>query len=75
MSNQEKLENQVQVLFMETGMEPKIIVMHPVTWEYLVTEVIEKFSMNISSGDQNMKYRGCKVLRSLDLKEGEYEIN
>lgn len=75
MNIQENLENQFIALVLKTRREPTVIVMHPNTWEYLVTEVIEKYSMNISSGDQNMKYRGCKVLRSLDLNEGEFEIS
>jgi hypothetical protein len=71
---QDKLENQIHNVIMETAREPKFIVMHPQTWVDLVKEVIAKDGMAINRYDQNMKYRGIKVLRSLDLLEGEFEM-
>lgn len=71
---QDKLENQIHNVIMETGREPKLIVMHPQTWVDLVKEVFWKDGMEINRFDQNMKYRGIKVLRSLDLLEGEFEM-
>lgn len=59
---------------METAREPKLIVMHPQTWVDLAKEVIGKDGMVINRYDPNMKYRGIKVLRSLDLLEGEFEM-
>jgi hypothetical protein len=59
---------------METAREPKFIVMHPQTWVDLVKEVTGKDGMVINKYDPNMKYRGIKVLRSLDLLEGEFEM-
>ena len=71
---QDKLENQIHNVIMETAREPKLIVMHPQTWVDLVKEVTAKDGMAINRYDQNMKYRGIKVLRSLDLLEGEFEM-
>lgn len=71
---QDKLENQIHNVIMETAREPKFIVMHPQTWVDLVKEVTAKDGMAINRYDQNMKYRGIKVLRSLDLLEGEFEM-
>lgn len=71
---QDKLENQIHNVIMETAREPKLIVMHPQTWVDLVKEVISKDGMAINRYDPNMKYRGIKVLRSLDLLEGEFEM-
>lgn len=71
---QDKLENQIHNVIMETAREPRLIVMHPQTWVDLVKEVICKDGMAINRYDQNMKYRGIKVLRSLDLLEGEFEM-
>jgi hypothetical protein len=71
---QDKLENQIHNVIMETAREPKLIVMHPQTWIDLVKEVTSKNGMAINKYDQNMKYRGIKVLRSLDLLEGEFEM-
>ena len=71
---QEKLENQIHNLIMETAKEPKLIVMHPQTWVDLVKEVTSKDDIAINRHDPNMKYRGIKVLRSFDLLEGEFEM-
>jgi len=59
---------------METAREPKLIVMHPQTWVDLAKEVTGKDGMTINRCDPNMKYKGIKVLRSLDLLEGEFEM-
>ncbi len=71
---QDKLENQIHNVIMETAREPKLIVMHPQTWVDLVKEVTGKDGMAINIYDPNKKYRGIKVLRSLDLLEGEFEM-
>jgi hypothetical protein len=71
---QDKLENQIHNLIMETAKEPKIIVMHPQTWIKIAKEVTGKEGMAINRYDPNMKYKGIKVLRSLDLLEGEFEM-
>lgn len=71
---QDKLENQIYNVIMETAREPKLIVMHPQTWVDLVKEVTGKDGMAINIYDPNKKYRGIKVLRSLDLLEGEFEM-
>ena len=71
---QDKLDNQIHNVIMETTRDPKVIVMHPQTWDDLVKEVTGKDGMAIYRYDSNMKYKGIKVLRSLDLLEGEFEI-
>jgi uncharacterized membrane protein len=71
---QDKLENQIYNVIMETARVPKLIVMHPQTWVDLVKEVTGKDGMAINIYDPNKKYRGIKVLRSLDLLEGEFEM-
>ena len=71
---QDKLENQIYNVIMETAREPKLIVMHPQTWVDRVKEVTGKNGMAINIYDPNKKYRGIKVLRSLDLLEGEFEM-
>ena len=71
---QDKLENQIHNVIMETAREPKLIVMHPQTWVDLAKEVTGKDGMTINRCDPNMKYKGIKVLRSLDLLEGEFEM-
>ena len=71
---QDKLENQIYNVFMETAREPKLIVMHPQTWADLVKEVTGKDGLAINTYDPNKRYRGIKVLRSLDLLKGEFEM-
>jgi hypothetical protein len=71
---QDKLENQIYNVVMETAREPKFIVMHPQTWDDLIKEVTGKDGMAINRYDPNLKYRGIKVLRSLDLLAGEFEM-
>jgi hypothetical protein len=71
---QGKLENQIHNVITETAREPRTIVMHPQTWENLINEVIIKDGMAINRFESNIKYRGIKVLRSLDLLEGEFEM-
>lgn len=71
---QDKLENKIHSMIMETAREPKLIVMHPQTWVDLAKEVTGKDEMVINRHNPNMKYRGIKVLRSFDLLEGEFEM-
>jgi len=71
---QDKLENQIHNVIMETAREPKIIVMHPQTWQDLAKEITGKDGMAINRHYPDMRYRGIKVLRSLDLLEGEFKI-
>ena len=71
---QNKLKNQIHNVIMETERMPKLIVMHPQAWVDLQKEVTGKDGMAINRYDPNMKYRGIKVLRSLDLLEGEFEM-
>ncbi len=69
-----KLEDQIHHVIAETGREPSAIVMHPQTWLDLVREGGGHEALAINMYCPSMKYRGIKVLRSLDLLEGEFEI-
>jgi len=69
---QNKLENKIHNLIMVKLREPKIIIMHPKTWQDLVKEVTGSYLMAINVYDGDMKYKGIKVLRSLDLFENEF---
>jgi len=72
---QDKLENQIHNVIMETAREPKIIVMHPRTWQDLVKEITGEDGVAINRHYPDMRYyRGIKVLRSLDLLEGEFKM-
>ena len=69
---QEKLENQIFNTVIKEGREVKLIVMHPQTWINLYKEVTNKDCMAINK--LNLKYKGIKVFRSLDLLEGEFAV-
>lgn len=71
---QDKLENEIYVRISQTGRECNLIVMHPKTWQDLLKEVVESCGMAINRHDPSLKYRGIKVLRSLDMAEGLFEV-
>jgi len=71
---QEKLENQLRNTVRETCKEPNLIVMHPLTWTYLIHEVYLHMRLGVYMQDSDLMYRGIKVRRSLDMNEGEFEM-
>ena len=70
----DKLNQQLFFHFNETIREPTLIVMHPQTWVNLCDNVWRDESMAIHRYDPSLKYKGIKVLRSLDLLEGMFEV-
>jgi hypothetical protein len=71
---QDKLNNQIYNVIKKTAIEPRVIVMHPQTWVDIAKE-ITGIDIAINRHDPNiMRYRGIKVIRSLDLLEGEFEM-
>lgn len=71
------LENQIHLHIYSENKDVTAIVMHPRTWEKLVTEV-----MGIGSGAINyhnvkapMTYRGITVYRTLDIEMDKFGIH
>jgi len=58
----------------QTCRECDLIVMHPKTWQHLFKEVVDADSMAIYQHEPNLKYKGIRVLRSLDLEEKIIEV-
>ena len=71
-SKQYRLENQIYKVIHETGREPRVIIMHPKTWFDLMEEVIGKNDISINRHVSDMRYKGIKVIRSLDLSENDF---
>lgn len=71
---QEQLENEMYATISQTGRECNLIVMHPKTWQDLFKEVVGSDGISIYRHDQSLKYKGIRVLRSLDMVEGLFEV-
>lgn len=71
---QDKLENEIYSRIIQTGEGCDLIVMHPKTWQDLIEEVVGSCSIAIRQHDPELKYRGIRVLRSLDMVEGLFEV-
>lgn len=71
---QDKLENEMYSRIKQNGKYCTLIVMHPGTWRDLIKEVIVSHGTAIRLHDPELKYRGIKVLRSLDMVEGLFEV-
>ena len=71
---QGKLENEMYARISQTGRECNLIVMHPKTWQDLFKEVVDSDGMAIYRHDPSLKYKGIRVLRSLDMVEGLFEV-
>jgi hypothetical protein len=48
--------------------------MHPKTWVDLTREILGGDGCVVNPHDPNMAYKGIKILRSLDVKELEFEF-
>ena len=70
----DNLENEMYAHISQTGKDINLIVMHPKTWQDLVKEVFEGYDMSIKRHDPSLKYKGIRVLRSLDMVEGLFEV-
>ena len=71
---QENLVNELYSHIVQTGKEINLIVMHPNTWVNLCKDVWPDNSMAIYKHDASLKYKGIRVLRSLDMVDGLFEI-
>ena len=72
----QNLEYEIRAFIIRTGNHPSIIVMHPLTWQKLCEEVWDNVSgiQQIDKHHLNLKYRGFRVLRSLDMEEELFEV-
>jgi hypothetical protein len=71
---QGNLENEIYAHISQTGKDISLIVMHPQTWINLTKEVFQIDSMEIYRYDPSLRYKGIRVLRSLDMVDGLFEI-
>jgi hypothetical protein len=71
---QDNLENEIYAHISQTGKDISLIVMHPQTWINLTKEVFQIDSMEIYRYDPSLRYKGIRVLRSLDMVDGLFEI-
>jgi len=68
------LEQKLHEHISKTGKDVELIVMHPYTWENLTKEVFGRNCGAIDLYEQSLKYTGIRVLRSLDMREGLFEV-
>jgi len=68
------LEQKLHEHILQTGKEVNLIVMHPGTWVNLTKEVFERNCGAIDPYEQSLKYTGIRVLRSLDIADGLFEV-
>lgn len=73
-STQNNLEIAIYSHISKTGKEPNLIVMHPVTWIGLCENFFGMDSIISKEMLSSLKYKGIKVLRSLDITQGEFEV-
>jgi uncharacterized membrane protein len=71
---QEKLENEMYAHISQTWKDINLIVMHPQTWINLTKEVFKNDGTAIYIHNPTLKYKGIRVLRSLDMVEGLFEV-
>ena len=80
MSLYNKLQNVLNEYLCTNNKKPNIIVMHPNTWENLLKELKTEFlflgdtSNMFTTKLKYVKFEGIRVLRSFDLKEGEFKM-
>jgi hypothetical protein len=71
---QNNLENLMYAHVSQFGERANLIVMHPQTWQNLCKEVWSNDSMAIYKHDPSLRYKGVRVLRSLDMVDGLFEV-
>ena len=57
-----------------TGRDCKLILLHPITLEDLVNEFRESVRFSPNENSTDIKFRGIKVYRSLDVIEGDVVV-
>jgi hypothetical protein len=73
-SIQSRVNNEIYSHVSQTGKGASLIVIHPQTWQDLCIEVIISYCTSINRHDPSLKYKGIRVLRSLDMVEGLVEV-
>lgn len=68
------LEHKIRERIFQTGTHCEIIIMHPKTWQELKIEVFSSEGFEINRFDNSLLYRGIRVVRSLDIAEGIFEV-
>lgn len=76
MSLQQQIEYGIETVIHETGKFPTVILVNPVTCEKLMEEIKKLIGDSFTSPIhiQHLKWRGIKVYRSEDVKEGEFIV-
>jgi len=69
-----KLEEELYQRIRQTGKYCDLIVMHPQTWVDLKKEVFDLDSTVINRHDPSLKYKGIRVIRSLDIEENLFLV-
>jgi hypothetical protein len=68
------LDNVIYNWAIDNHREPKHIIVHPNTWQYIGSQMGINPSMFLHDFTTNNKYRGYKVIRSFDVDEDKFEI-
>ena len=68
---EELLDSRIHIWTIDNHREPKHIVLHPNTWQYIGTRLglHGQYDWTVDN-----KYRGLKVFRSFDIEENKFEI-
>jgi len=69
-----KLEALITIHISKNYRGASVIIMHPMTWKDLTRHIFITDSVAIDTSPIKLKYRSIKVLRSLDVAEGEFEV-
>lgn len=72
--SQKNLDDKLHNYYVGAGRDPKMIIMHPTTWIDLKKEVWAENRTPISTDENDLRYRGIRVLRSSDLPVGWFEL-
>jgi len=74
MNRQEKLNDTIWCYSYQIGNRPTLIVMHPISWQNLVDEVMKSTSMSINPHSKELFYNGIRVLRSIDIEKDTFIV-
>lgn len=69
------LEQAIDRHVYRTGTQPVLIIVHPATWQQLREQVFSELAnWSIDRHSTSLKYRGIRVIRSVDVQEGIFEV-
>lgn len=71
---QKNLDKEIYAKVAQSGTDCTLIIMHPNTWQDLYKEVLNSDSLAIYRHEPSLKYKGIRVLRSLDIVEGLFKV-